>query len=70
MFSGAVTGDFNDVDVLQQGSNNSVGSGYWSADGLNIYGSHNSALIKQLGSGDAADVYQLGSHNTSVTIQQ
>jgi len=70
LISGAVTGNNNVVRITQKGNDNIIGTGMWDADGLNIYGHNNTAIIKQLTSGNNADVYQLGNGNTANIVQQ
>ena len=69
--TGHIVGDYNDVDVSQQGTSNWVGTGAgWNAkDGVVISGDYNTTSISQQGPAHMSTVMQTGDMNTSTITQ-
>ncbi|MDZ7776369.1 MAG: hypothetical protein U5L09_12595 [Bacteroidales bacterium] len=68
--TGAVAGDYNDIDIRQTGEGNMVGSAWSAKDGVVITGDRNEVDVRQTGiAGHSATVNQTGNWNTSTTIQ-
>lgn len=69
LFSGYVAGDRNDLDITQSGDYNTIGTGMWNADGVNVWGNYNDVDVHQSGMGHDATVNVTGSWNVSSTTQ-
>lgn len=67
--TGSVDGDDNDVNILQLGSGNQVGSNWYTNDGVIIEGDRNSAKTEQYGTGNRVTQIQKSNDNTALAIQ-
>lgn len=67
--TGQIVGLDNDVNILQQGDDNFVGTSWNSKDGVDIAGSHNTIDIDQLTNGNSSINTVVGDGNSISVIQ-
>jgi len=67
--SGKLEGDMNEVNVIQNGNNNRIGTSWYTTDGINIAGNSNLVNVSQFSDSNSAFVNVSGDTNTA-TISQ
>lgn len=67
--SGSIEGDNNSVTVLQDGNGNSVGTSWYTKDGVDITGDSNTVDISQTSDNNSAYTSMTGNSNTATITQ-